>query len=185
MKRNKINILTAFAFGAVVAFTGCSKDDGPIPKNIGIEDVPAMTMNLEPQKKDNIDTIRFATPAAFAGKFRVAAIFPDAAKPTKVDIVVRKNNLPTTSTIVTNANVKVFKADITSYPTSFTITAAEIATLFGAPIALNDAYDFAPDIYVGAKKYQAFPAVGLGSGSGVVGMNSIGFFELVRITVKN
>ena len=184
MKFRNIKILTALALGTVM-FTACSKDDGPIPNRIGIEEVPAMTMNLEPQKKDNIDTIRFGTPAAFSGKFRTAMVFPSSTKPTKVDIVVRKNNLPTTSTVVSNANVKVFKADVTSFPTSFTITAAEITALFGAPIALHDAYDFAPDIYVGEKKYQAFPTTGAGSGSGVIGMNSIGFYEFVRISVKN
>lgn len=177
MKFRNINILTALALGAVLTFIGCSKDDGAIPKRIGIEDVPAMTMNLEPQKLNNIDTIRFGTPAAFAGKFKVAMVFPDAAKPAKVDIVVRKN--------ASAANVKLFKADVATFPTSFTVTAAEIATLFGVPIALNDNYDFAPDIYVGSKKYQAFPAVGAGNGSGVIGMNSIGFYEFVRITVKN
>ena len=177
MKRRKINILAALAFIAAVAFTGCSKDDGPIPKRIGIEEVPAMTMNVEPQKTNNLDTIRIGTPAAFSGKFKAAMIFPTAAKPTKVDIVVRKNG--------SAANVKLFKADVATFPTSFTVTAAEIVTLFGAPIALNDTYDFAPDIYVETRKYEAFPAVGAGSGSGVVGMNSIGFYEYVRITVKN
>jgi hypothetical protein len=177
MKFKKINILTALALGTVITFTGCSKDDGPIPENINIEDVPAMTMNLEPQKKDNIDTIRVATPAVFSGKFKVGMVFPGAAPPTKVDIVVRKN--------ASASNVKLFKADIATFPTSFTITAAEIATLFGTPIALNDNYDFAPDIYTGTKKYEAFPAVGAGTGAGVIGMNIIGFFEFVRITVKN
>ena len=176
MKFKKLNILVAVAMAATTLF-GCSKDDGAIPKRIGIEEVPAMTMNLEPQKKDNIDTIRFGTPANFSGKFKVAMVFPDAAKPEKVDVVVRKNG--------SVANVKLFKPGITTFPTSFTITAAEIAALFGAPVALNDTYDFAPDIYVNSKKYEAFPAVGAGSGSGVVGMNSIGFFEFVRITVKN
>ena len=51
-----------------------------------------------------------------------------------------------------------FKKDITTIPATFTVTAAEIASLFGAPIALGDAYDFAPDLYVGVKKYEAFPA---------------------------
>ena len=177
MKCRKITILAAIAFGAVFTFTGCSKDDGAIPKRIGIEDIPVMTMNLEPQKKDNIDTIRMATPAAFSGKFKVAMVFSTAVQPSKVDIVVRKN--------ASASLVKLFKADVAAFPTSFTITAAEIATLFGAPIALNDTYDFAPDIYVGTKKYEAFPAVSAGNGSGVIGMNSIGFFEYVRITVKN
>ncbi|HYC28923.1 MAG TPA: hypothetical protein VEB42_08905 [Chitinophagaceae bacterium] len=171
------NILTAFALSTVITFTACSKDDGPIPERIGIEDVPAMTMNLEPQKKNNNDTIRIGNPGAFSTKFKVAMVFPDQLQPTKVDIVVRKNG--------SAANVKTYKADISSFPTSFTITAADIATLFGAPIALNDTYDFAPDIYVDSKKYQAFPLVGAGNGSGVVGMNAIGFYEYVRIMVKN
>ena len=177
MKFRNINILTVLAVSAAIAFTACSKDDGAIPKRIKIEDVPAMTMNLEPQKKDNIDTIRFGNQAAFAGKFKVAMVFPDQVKPTKVDIVVRKNGAA--------ASVKVYKADITSFPTSFTFSAAEIVALFGAPVALNDTYDFAPDIYVGTKKYEAFPITGLGSGAGVTGMNSIGYYEYVRITVKN
>jgi hypothetical protein len=177
MKFKSLNILTAFAFTAITILSSCSKDDGAIPKRIGIEDVPVMTMNLEPQKTNNVDTIKFGTPAAFTGKFKVAMVFPDKEKPAKVDIVVRKN--------ASASNVKVFKRDVGTFPTSFTVTAAEIATLFGAPVALNDNYDFAPDIYVGAKKYEAFPAVGVGNGAGVVGMNSIGFYEYVRITVKN
>jgi hypothetical protein len=177
MKFRNINILAALSIIVAIAFTACSKDDGPIPKRIGIEEVPAMTMNLEPQKLNNIDTIRVGTPSVFIGRFKVAMVFPSSPKPTKVDIVVRKNG--------SAGNVKVFKTNVTEFPTSFTVTAAEIATLFGAPIALNDNYDFAPDIYVGEKKYEAFPAVGLGSGQGVVGMNSIGFYEFVRITVKN
>ena len=180
-----MNILTTLALGAAVIFTACSKNDGPIPKRIGIEEVPALTMNLEQPKKDNTDTIKLGSPAAFTGKLKLSMVFPTSAAPNKVDIVVRKNNLPTSSTLVTNANVKVFKANVTSFPTSFTVTTAEIAALFGAPIALHDAYDFAPDIYVGEKKYEAFPAVSAGNGSGVIGMNSIGYWEYVRISVKN
>lgn len=177
MKFIKSNILTVLSFSALIAFTACSKDDGAIPKRIGIEDVPAMTMNIDPQKKDNLDTIRFGSPAAFAGKIKVDMVFPTAVKPTKVDIVVRKNGAA--------SNVKVFKTDVTTFPTSFNVTAAEIVTLFGVPIALNDTYDFAPDIYVNSRKYEAFPLTGAGSGSGVIGMNSIGYYEYARITVKN
>ena len=50
MKLRKINILTAIALSTVIAFTACSKDDGAVPERIGIEDVPALTTNLEPQK---------------------------------------------------------------------------------------------------------------------------------------
>lgn len=176
MKFKKINILTAIALSTAMAFTACSKDDGPIPERIGIEDVPAMTVNLEPQKAANADTIRLATAANFSTKFKVDMVFPTAVKPTKVDIVVRKNSAA--------SSVKVFKADVSTFPTSFTVTAADIATLFGTPIANGDIYDFAPDIYTNGKKYEAFPLVGLGNGAGVSGMSGIGFYELVRIRVR-
>ena len=174
MKLRKINILAAIALGAVITMTGCSKDDGPIPEDIGIEDVPAVTTNLE--KGGTADSIAFTNQAIFQGKFKVALYFADAKAPEKVDVVVRKN--------ASAGNVKVYKADVTALPSSFTITAAEIATLFGAPLALKDTYDFAPDLYVGTKKYQAFPAVGLGSGQGITGMSTIGYGEYVRFTVK-
>jgi hypothetical protein len=174
MKLRKINILTAFALATVMAFTGCSKDDGPIPKNIGIEDVPAVTTNLE--TGGTTATIAFTNQAAFSGKFKVALFFPGTKAPDKVDVVVRKN--------ASKTNVKVFKTDVTALPASFTVSAAEITTLFGAPLALNDTYDFAPDIYVETKKYQAFPAVGNGSGQGITGMSTIGYGEFVRFSVK-
>ncbi|NCI46541.1 hypothetical protein [Sediminibacterium soli] len=178
MKLIKINLVAAIAFGAVTMFTACSKDDGSIPKRIGIEDVPAMTTNIESTNTNNVGTITFSNQAAFSGKFKVAMVFPTSVPPTKVDVVVRKN--------ASAANVKVYKANITAFPTSFTISASEIETLFGTPLALNDTYDFSPDIYVGAKKYEAFPSVGgaAGAGSGVTGMAAIGFYEFARFSVK-
>jgi hypothetical protein len=174
MKLRKINLLAAIVFGAVTMLVGCSKDDGAIPKDIGIEDVPVISTNLE--AGGTTATISFANQAAFQGKFKVAMFFNDAKAPAKVDVVVRKN--------ASAGNVKVYKTDVTALPASFTITAAELATLFGTALALNDTYDFAPDIYVESKKYQAFPAVGLGSGQGITGMSTIGFGEYVRFSVK-
>ena len=174
MKLKKINILTAIALGAVITITGCSKDDGAIPKRIKIEDVPAVSTNTE--TGGTTGTITFSNQAAFSGKFIVSLYFAGALPPAKVDVVVRKNN--------SAANVRLFKAGVTSLPANFTVTAAEIATLFGTPLALNDTYDFAPDIYVGERKYEAFPAVGLGNGQGITGMSSIGFGEFVRYSVK-
>lgn len=175
MKLRKINILTAAVVSAAIAFTGCKKDDGAIPKRVSIEDVPVVTTNTE--TGTTTGTITFASQAAFQGKFKVALYFAGTTPPAKVDVVIRKN--------ASAANVKVYKADVTTLPASFTVTAAEIATLFGtASLALNDTYDFAPDIYVGSKKYEAFPATGLGSGQGVTGMSAIGFGEYVRYSVK-
>lgn len=174
MKFIKINTLAALATGIVITFTGCSKDDGAIPKRIAIENVPAVTTNLETGTVS--PPITFTNQAAFQGKFKVAMFFTGTTPPNKVDVVVRKN--------ASSANVKVYKADVTSLPASFTVTAAEIATLFGTPLVLKDTYDFAPDLYVGAKKYEAFPAVGLGSAQGITGMSAIGYGEYVRFTVQ-
>ncbi|HCL04966.1 MAG TPA: hypothetical protein DHW64_02930 [Chitinophagaceae bacterium] len=155
----------------MIAFTSCKKDDGAIPKRIGIEDIPAITTNIE---AGSTNTITFTNQAAFQGKFTVSLYFPGTPAPAKVDIVVRKNGAA--------ASVKVFKAGVATFPSAVTVTAAEIATLFGTAIALNDTYDFAPDIYVGTKKYEAFPLTGLGSGAGVVNMP--GYGEYVRYTAK-
>ena len=169
MKIRKINILLAVSLVAIIAFSGCEKDDGAIPERVTVTEVPVITTNKDATGSQAIDLLNLA---AFSGKFKVDLYFPGATPPSKVDIVVRKSNGAT----VTNANVKVFKTGITTFPTNFTVTAAEIATLFGAPIALGDNYDFAPDIFVGERKFEAFPAVGVGTGAGVIGQPLYGEF---------
>ena len=161
MKIRKINILLALSVGVLLAFTGCKKDDGAIRKRISITDVPTVTTNIDATGSQAIDLLNLAS---FSGKFKVDLYFPGAVPPTKVDVVVRKNN-----GAVNNNNVKVYKAGVTTFPASYTVTAAEIATLFGAPITLGDTYDFAPDIYVGTQRFEAFPAVGSGTGAGLNG----------------
>jgi hypothetical protein len=147
MKMKNITILSALALVAVVAFSGCKKDDGAIRSSIAVDAVPTISTNIDAAGSQSIDLLNQST---FSGKFTVSNYFAGAANPTKVDIVVRKNGV--------NTNVKTFKADVTSLPASFTVTAAELATLFGAPIALGDAYDFAPNITVNGKVYEAFLA---------------------------
>jgi hypothetical protein len=164
-----INILTV-----IIVLAGCSKDDGPIPERVSIEDVPVVTTNLE--SGGTAATINFNNQGAFEGKLKVALFFPDAKAPAKVDVVVRKNGAA--------SSVKLYKADVTSLPFSFSIKAADLETLFGKALAVNDTYDFGPDIYVGEKKYEAFPVTGAGAGSGVQGMSNVGFGEFVRLTVK-
>lgn len=168
MKR-LINILSA-----IVLLASCSKDDGPIPERVGIEDVPVVTTNLE--SGATAATITLSNQVTFEGKLKVALFFADAKPPAKVDVVVRKNGQA--------SNVKLYKADVASLPLSFSIKAVDLETLFGKALAVDDTYDFAPDIYVGTKKYEAFPVTGAGAGSGLQGMSSVGFGEYVRFTVK-
>lgn len=185
MKRKKINLLASIAFVTALAVTGCSKDDGAIPERIGIEDVPAISMNFETGPASTLaTTVPFTTVSTFQGKFKTSLFFAGAAAPDKVDIVVRKNSLATITSPAGNANVKVFKTNVTSLPANFTVTSTELAALFGTAVAANDAYDFAPDIYVGSKKYEAFPAVSNGTGQGPAGMSAIGYGEYVRYYFK-
>ena len=168
MKIRKISILLAVSLVAIIAFSGCSKDDGAIPERVSITAVPTITTNIDATGSQAINLLNLAT---FSGKFKVDLYFPGTTPPSKVDIVVRKWN-----GTANNNNVKVFKAGVTTYPSNFTVTAAEIATLFGTPIVLGDTYDFAPDIYVGERKFEAFPVTGNGTGAGLNGQPFFGEF---------
>jgi len=157
MKNRKINIFAALTLGLMIAFAGCKKDDGGVRSSVVIKDVPVVSTKIESTGSQAIDMLNLA---GFSGKFKVDIYFPGAKPPDKVDIVVRKNG--------SNANVKVFKKDVTTLPYSLTVTSAEIAAIFGAAVALGDTYDFAPDLYVGVNKFEAFPVTGLGNGPGII-----------------
>jgi hypothetical protein len=157
MKNRKINIFAALTLGLMIAFAGCKKDDGGVRSSVVIKDVPVVSTKIESTGSQAIDMLNLT---GFSGKFKVDIYFPGAKPPDKVDIVVRKNG--------SNANVKVFKKDVTTLPYSLTVTSADIAAIFGAAVALGDTYDFAPDLYVGVNKYEAFPATGLGNGPGII-----------------
>jgi len=157
MKNRKINIFAALTLGLMIAFAGCKKDDGGVRSSVVIKDVPVLSTKIESTGSQAIDLLNLA---GFSGKFKVELYFPGATPPDKVDIVVRKNG--------SNANVKVMKKDVTTLPYSLTVTSADIAALFGVAVALGDTYDFAPDLYVGVNKYEAFPATGLGNGPGII-----------------
>ncbi len=167
MKIRKISILSALSLGLVIAFAGCKKDDGAVRSNVTINDVPAISTAVDASGSQAIDLLNLS---AFSGKFNVGLYFPGAVNPDKVDIVVRKNG--------SNTNVKVYKAAVTTLPASYTVTTTDLQTLFGAAVTLGDTYDFAPDIYVGTKKFEAFPAVGAGSGAGPIAMP--GYSEFAR-----
>lgn len=167
MKIRTISIYLATFIGAVLALTSCTKNDGPITNKVTINDVPAITTKIDASGSQAIDLLNLAS---FNGKFSVDLYFPGTTPPSKVDIVVRKNG--------SAANVKVFKTGVTTFPSTFSVTSAELATLFGAAVTLGDTYDFAPNIYVGDKMFEAFPATGAGTGAGVIAMP--GFSEFSR-----
>lgn len=143
-------------------FASCKKKDGPIPSDVNLARVP------QPQvvKAGGSLAIDMINLDDFAGTFTVGLYVPTDVKPSKFDVVIRKNG--------NNAGTQVFQANVTTFPSTFNITAAQIAALFGAPITLNDNYDVSVDIYTqSGAKFEAFPnalvspgvyAVGYGSG---------------------
>lgn len=149
MLKMKKNLLTYLVLA--ILFIGCSKDDGPVPEAIGLERVPAPLVTIDPASSAAIDLLDLG---AFHAKFNVGLYFPNDIPPSKFDIVVRKNN--------NNTTVKVLQPGVTTFPASLDVTAAQLATLFGTPIVLNDTYDFGVDVYSqSGKKYEAFPVVGV------------------------
>jgi len=139
---------------ATLFFTGCSKNDGAIDKDIAIEDVPQPAVVLN----GGSQSIDLTNLASFQGKYTIKLLYPTGIQPEKLDVVIRKNS--------NNGNVKLIQAGLTTYPTDFTITAAQLVTLFGGvSIALGDNYEIGVDIYANGKKYEAFPAVGAAYGA--------------------
>ncbi len=154
MKKNII----FYCLGATLLFiTGCTKDDGPVPKEVQLQRVPIPKL----VKNGGSVTIDLTNLPGFSGKFDVGLLYPGDTPPSKMDVVIRKNN---------TTNIKVIQAGITAYPTTLTITAAQIATLFGAPILLNDNYDIGADVYTqDGKKFESFPAIGVGAAASING----------------
>ena len=152
MKKNLLYILFA---GLVL--TACDKNDGAVPEKYELD-----TGIPQPQivKNGGDASINALAPATFQGKYDLTGVYFPGDAPSKMDVVIRKNG--------NNANVKVIQAGVTTFPTSYTITAAQIATLFGAPVALNDNYDISADVYrQDGKKYEAFPNIGIPTAVGV------------------
>lgn len=137
------------------AISSCRKEDNPKLPDIARVPTPLIT------KVDGTDkVISSQDPASFKGKFIVDLFFKTDVPPQKFDVVIMKNDDKTT--------VKTFKENVTTFPTTFDITSEQLATLFGAPIVLGDKFEIGVDVTTKeGLKFQAFPLVGEGYGSGV------------------
>jgi hypothetical protein len=165
----KKNIIFPFLLAATFLFVGCEKNDGFVDKSVEIAVVPQPAVVIN----GGSASIDLTNLAGFQGKFDVKLLYPNDVQPLKLDVVIRKNS--------NNANIKLVQAGVTTYPTTLTITAAQIVTLFGgAAIVLGDNYDIGVDIYTqDGKKYEAFPITGAAYGSTGVA-NQPGFSATIR-----
>jgi hypothetical protein len=136
-------------------FTACTKDsNGKLPE------LTRFPLPLVVKVAGSNQVISAQSPGSFSGKFSVGLYFPNDAPPKKFDAVVIKNNDKT--------NVKVIKADLTTFPSELTVTGTQLEALFGAPIVLGDKFDIGVDVttYTGAK-FEAFPVVGNSYAAGI------------------
>lgn len=137
-----------------MVMAACRKSDN--------ERVPELTKVPLPllKKVSGNATISVLEADKFTATFSVGLYYPDADKPAKFDVVVRKNS--------NNATTKVIKADVTTYPSEVTVTGPQLISLFGnTAIKLGDKFDFGVDVTLSdGKKFLAFPTVGVPFSSG-------------------
>jgi len=157
MKKN----IYYFILAVSVLFTACKKNDGSISKDYSLDRTPQPQVN----KSTGSQAIDVLNLDAFSASYTVGVFNTGDVAPSKMDIVIRKNGL--------NSSVKVLQAGVTTFPSTFTLTSAQLATLFGTPVVLNDSYDISADVYTqSGKKFEAYPTIpgvpsAFGFGSGV------------------
>ena len=143
-------------------FFSCRKEDNS--KIPDLNRVPIPLIAVDPASDQIISPLN---PTSFKGKINVDLYFEND-KPQKFDIVVMKNE--------NKGNVKVLKADVTTFPSTIDFTGQDLITLFGAPIADGDQFDIGVDVTnQNGQKFQAFPLVGDPYGTGTLnqpGMNT-------------
>lgn len=134
-----MNRITAFIIMILVSgaiITGCKKDNSKLPEGLKKASIPLVKLD-----DGTSDTIRNV--ATFQGKFSVGLYFAKDEPPKKMDVVVALNGDYT--------KVKVLKADVTTYPSSFTVTAQQLAALFGidaGALKTGDFFEIGVDVYM-------------------------------------
>jgi hypothetical protein len=157
-------IITYSFLVLVVLLSACRKTDNDKIPELTRVPVPNLTKNVAGGATGGdavISAVNQTLAGAFKGVFTLALAFPEDTKPSKMEVVVRKNGV--------NSNVKVVVPNVTTFPSTITVTGTQLIGLFG-PILLGDKFDFGADIYTAAgSKFEAFPVVGAGYGAGVSG----------------
>jgi hypothetical protein len=170
MKRNKIAL--NFLVAGLLFLIGCKAKFVGLDPSVEIYKVPAVTSHLDATGSPNI---QLSDLNGFSGKVVLALYFKDQPAPEKIDLVVRKN-------LAGGAAVKLVQAGITSFPTTVTVTAEQIRSLFGEDLKAGDNYDFAADVYTSDGKFEAFPANGPGTANSVA--NGPLYSAFARFTVR-
>ncbi|MBK5272448.1 MAG: hypothetical protein JJE22_15695 [Bacteroidia bacterium] len=152
MKKYQYSLLAIL----ILFVTSCRKSDNPrIPT---LQRVPVPYIIADATKSASIDVLN---PASFSQTFTFDPYFPSDVPPKQMDLVAIKNGDKST--------VKTIQAGFTTFPATANITGAQLINLFGN-IVLGDNFTFGLDITTqDGMVYHAFPAAGVGYGSGVFG----------------
>jgi len=110
----------SIALIAIIAIVAsCSKDENPrLPDGVETTPLPLLVQDTAATSNTLIQEV-----SEFSTKFSVQLYWPNGLKPKKFDIVVARNG--------NYENLKVLKADVTTFPTEVAITGPQLATLFG------------------------------------------------------
>jgi hypothetical protein len=147
--------IVALILLVVVFISGCRKEDNP-----KVPDLTRFPLPLVQRVTGSDEVISAQNPSSFTGKFTVDLYFKSDEPPQKFDVVAIKNG--------NVSSVKTIQAGITTFPTTITLTGAQLINLFGS-VAAGDRFDISVDVTTAAGvKYEAFPAVGNAYASGVV-----------------
>lgn len=137
-------ILTYSIIIAITLLGACRKSDNPNIPELTRVPVPLITVDEEADI-----TISKDDPAAFKGKFVVDNYFKEGSKPKKLDIVIIKNG--------DNSTVVPFKDDVTTFPTTFDITGAQLVDLFGS-VDLGDEFTIGANVTTeSGEVFEGFP----------------------------
>lgn len=139
----------------MIILPGCRKDDNPrIPDII---EVPLPFFEKDPSSSL---TISAQEPTTFSAKFSVDNFFKSGTPPKKMDIVVIRNEDP--------SSVKTLAENVTTFPTTIELTGQQLLDLFGEPIVLGDRFDIGANITTQDNQtFPAFDANGNTFGAGV------------------
>jgi hypothetical protein len=148
------SILIFNLFFLLLVINACRKEDNPkLPHLIKL---PTPLVQKLPTGNQVIDA---TNPTAFSGSFTVGFYF-EGHQAQKLDAVVMKNG--------NTGNVKTLQSNVTSFPSTLTVTGSQLTSLFGSPIVLGDKFDIGVNITtLDGTTYEAFPSSGAAYASGV------------------
>jgi len=140
--------LITYTLASLLLIVSCRKGDNPrLPDSV---QVPPPLITVDPTGDATINVQTAQTADAFNGKFKVDLYFKEGAKPRKFDIVVIKNG--------DASSAKTLAANVTTFPTTLTVTGVQLHTLFGAAIVLGDSFTVGANITTtDGRFYPAFP----------------------------